>query len=60
MQLTPQDIEELKAAYKEAFEEQISDSEAQEMAQRMLWLFELLMEKPRANPTQGGSPPRQP
>ncbi len=46
MELTPQDIEEFKAAYKEAFGEDITDDEAREMAQRVLRLYELLSEKP--------------
>ena len=61
MQLTQQDIEEFKAAYKEAFGEDITDAEAREMGSRVLWLYELLskplpLEKPavphgKPNPT---------
>ncbi len=48
-----QDIEEFKAAYKEAFGEEIADDEAREMAQGVLRLYELLAQKPASDKHDG-------
>jgi len=42
MQLTEQDLAEFQTAYAEAFREQVTTSEASEMASRVLKLYELL------------------
>lgn len=42
MQIDSESIEEFKRIYRKEFGEKISDEEAQEMAQRLLILYELL------------------
>lgn len=46
MQLTPKDIEDFRKAYREAFGEDVSFAEAEEMAFRVMSLFELIAENP--------------
>lgn len=44
-------LEELKGIYKEEYGEELSDKEIQEMAMRLLRLFQLLRYKPPSNLT---------
>ncbi len=46
MIIPPQAIEELKKIYKKEYGEELSESEAQEMAMRLLNLFSLLRKTP--------------
>lgn len=55
MRLPKEAIEELKEVYKKEFGEELSDKDAQEMAHRLLRLFQLL----RYRPKPGLTPPKE-
>jgi hypothetical protein len=49
-QLSRQAVEEFKTIYREEFREDISDDQAQEIALRLLRLFDLLLQPPPGDP----------
>lgn len=53
MELTDKDIQELKVAHKQEFNEELSDDQAREMARRLLLFLDLLRRHP------AGKPPRR-